>query len=116
MSETTHPLLPMALLERAAETLRILAHPHRLRICELLLEERVPVKVLTEQLGIAGNAVSQHLNIMKAHGILGCEREGKTVFYRVIDPRPAWLLGCIRGHGQDQVDTASGRDGTAREK
>ncbi len=101
-------LLPMARLERAAETLRVLAHPHRLRICELLLRERVPVKVLAVHLGIAGNAVSQHLNIMKAHGILGCEREGKTVFYRVIDPRPAWLLGCIREHGQDQAGAGTG--------
>ena len=88
-------------LETAASVLRVLAHPHRLRICELLLRERVAVKALAEYLGIPSNAVSQHLTMMKAHGLLGCERDGKEVYYRVVDPRPGWLLGCIRQHGQE---------------
>jgi len=92
-------LIPMARLERAAEVLRVLAHPHRLRICDLLLQGRVPVMAIADHLGIPHNAASQHLNIMKAHGIVGCCRRGKEVYYEVVDPRPAWLLGCIRDHG-----------------
>ncbi len=93
-------LIPMPRLEKAAGVMRVLAHPHRLRICELLMQGRVPVKAIAEHLGIPRNAASQHLNIMKAHGILGSRRQGKTVLYEVLDPRPAWLLGCIRGHGR----------------
>ncbi len=91
-------LIPMARLEQAAGVMRVLAHPHRLRICDLLMHGRVPVKAIAEHLAIPQNAASQHLNIMKAHGILACHRQGKTVFYEVADPRPGWLLGCIRGH------------------
>ncbi|HSW45309.1 MAG TPA: metalloregulator ArsR/SmtB family transcription factor [Phycisphaerae bacterium] len=91
-------LIPLSRLERAAEVLRVLAHPHRLRICELLMQGRVSVGAIAEHLKIPQNAASQHLNIMKAHGILGAHREGKTVYYEVVDPRPAWLLGCIREH------------------
>lgn len=107
-------LIALPTLERAAAALKVLAHPHRLRICELLLNERVPVKVIAEHLGIPQNATSQHLNMMKAHGILGCEREGKEVFYRVVDSRPSWLLGCIRDHASGP--SASGEETVLGEK
>ncbi len=91
-------LIPMERLEQAALMLRVLAHPHRLRMCELLMQRRVSVNELAAHLGIAANAASQHLGIMKAHGIVGAEREGKTVYYRVTSPQPSWLLGCISNH------------------
>lgn len=85
-------------LARAAAVMRVLSHPHRLRICELLIRGQVPVKAVARHLRIHDNAASQHLSIMKAHGILDARRCGKTVYYQVIDPRPGWLLECIRGH------------------
>jgi DNA-binding transcriptional ArsR family regulator len=88
----------MDVLEESAAVMRVLAHPHRLRICELLTTERVSVNEIAEHLHLAANAVSQHLNIMKAHGLVSCERSGKTVYYSVSDPRPSWLLQCIRNH------------------
>lgn len=90
----------MERLERSAEALRVLAHPHRLRICELLTNGRVSVNEIAEHLGIPANAASQHLGILKAHGLLKSERNGKTVYYSVSDPRPAWILGCIRSHSE----------------
>ena len=98
MNGDTDTLIPLPMLEEAATALRVLAHPHRLRICELLMGQRVSVKELAEHLQIPHNAVSQHLGIMKAHGLLASERDGKTVYYRVSDPRPGWLLDCIRSH------------------
>ncbi len=91
-------LIPMERLEQAAVVLRVLAHPHRLRICELLLNQRVPVNEIAGHLNIPSNAASQHLGIMKAYGILGSEREGKTVYYKVVSPQPGWLLSCLRSH------------------
>lgn len=97
MTTSTRPeLIPMERLEKAVEVLRVLAHPHRLRICELLLAGRMSVGELADVLRVPPNAVSQHLNLMKAHGILEREREGKTVYYTVVDQRPCWLLDCIR--------------------
>lgn len=95
-------LIPMERLEAAATVMRVLSHPHRLRICELLMGGRHSVNALAEQLEIPGNAVSQHLNMMKAHGLLSRDRVGKTVFYRVVDPRPQWLLSCIRDHSPEE--------------
>jgi DNA-binding transcriptional ArsR family regulator len=102
MAATRHKLIPMERLEKAVEVLRVLAHPHRLRICDLLLCDRMAVGELAEHLEIPPNAVSQHLNLMKAHGILDREREGKTVYYKVVDQHPCWLLDCIRGYQPEE--------------
>ncbi|MBP7934114.1 MAG: winged helix-turn-helix transcriptional regulator [Phycisphaerae bacterium] len=107
MLGATPTLVPMTRLEHAASVLRVLAHPHRLRICDLLLNARLSVKEIADHLQIPGNAASQHLNMMKAHGILGCERMGKTVYYRVIDPRPGWLLACMKEHQGPPLPSAT---------
>jgi DNA-binding transcriptional ArsR family regulator len=107
MADETDTLIPMEVLEEAASAMRVLAHPHRLRICELLMHERVPVNEIARHLNIASNAVSQHLNMMKAHGILASERQGKTVYYRVADLRPVWMLQCIRNK-RSPSDTEEG--------
>jgi DNA-binding transcriptional ArsR family regulator len=98
MTQQADKLIPMNHLQQAATVLRVLAHPHRLRMCELLLAGRMPVHALAEHLNIPSNAASQHLNIMRAHGLLASEREGKIVYYRVVDPRATWVLDCIRNH------------------
>jgi DNA-binding transcriptional ArsR family regulator len=94
--------LPLDVLERAAGVLKVLAHPHRLRIVELLSDKRLTVGQLTNELGLAPNAVSQHLNMMKAHGILESRRDGRNVYYRVVNPNARTVLGCIRRHACDK--------------
>lgn len=83
----------------AARTMRVLCHPDRLRLCELLLEQRRSVGELVRETGLRQNAVSQHLTHMRAHGILRDERDGTRVYYRVEHPGAGWLLECIRTHG-----------------
>jgi ArsR family transcriptional regulator len=80
----------------AAEMLRTLAHPMRLRIIDLLQAtgER-PVGSITEYLGIAQSATSQHLNHMRREGLIRSERRGKEVWYSLADYRPIALLNCI---------------------
>lgn len=89
-------LIPDAILEQATHTLRVLTHPQRLRICELLLTEQLSVGDLATRLALRPNVVSQHLNHLRAHGIVQPERDGRAVFYRVVHSGPAWLLDCIR--------------------
>lgn len=92
-------LIPERLLEQAASVLRVLAHPHRLRIVELLEAERLTVGQLADAIGLAQHAVSQHLNHMKAHGILASRRDGRNVYYSVANPNALNVLDCIRRHG-----------------
>jgi DNA-binding transcriptional ArsR family regulator len=91
-------MIPMPRLEAAAATLRLLAHPHRLALCERMLAMPQSVGALATALGLRHNVVSQHLNILRAYGIVAARRQGRSVVYRVVHPGPGWLLECIRRH------------------
>ncbi|MBT8045660.1 MAG: metalloregulator ArsR/SmtB family transcription factor, partial [Pontiella sp.] len=74
---------------QAAEMLRMLAHPIRLRIVDALnTAGELPVCEITEYLGIAQATTSQHLNHMRRVGLLRTERRGKEVWYSIADERP----------------------------
>ena len=81
---------------QAADMLRTLAHPVRLRIVDVLnTAGELPVCDITAYLGIAQAATSQHLNQMRRVGLLKTERRGKAVWYSIADARPITLLNCI---------------------
>ncbi len=91
------PLLPvnMAALEQAAECLRILAHPVRLRMVQLLLHGRYTVGEIAADCGIEENVASQHLRLMQRCGFFASERDGRRVFYRVAEPDLERIIDCI---------------------
>ena len=91
--------IPFKTLQDVSPVLKVLAHPHRLRMVELLLSEPVPVKQLASMVKLAPSVVSQHLGQMRASGIVAPQREGKQVYYEVISPNAANLIACIRKHG-----------------
>ncbi len=63
--------------------LGVLSHPHRLRIVEELGDRERDVNALTDALGITHSGVSQHLAVLRAHGVVVERREGRHVFYRL---------------------------------
>jgi DNA-binding transcriptional ArsR family regulator len=83
-------------LEQAANMLRVLAHPQRLRMVELLMQRAVPVGELARTLGLPAAAVSQHLAHMRTSGIVQRQRLGRHVHYRVVDPNAMTLIECLR--------------------
>jgi ArsR family transcriptional regulator len=86
-------------LRRAAKILKLLAHPQRLRIVEILeREQEVPVYALIEETGFPQAVVSQHLNQMRRISLLSAERRGKEVWYSITDPRALSILHCICTH------------------
>lgn len=83
-------------LHKAAETLKIMAHPQRLRLIEILEHnQEVPVHALIEETGFPQAVVSQHLNQMRRVGLLSAERRGKEMWYSITDPRALSILNCI---------------------
>ncbi|TWT79858.1 putative HTH-type transcriptional regulator [Planctomycetes bacterium CA13] len=79
----------------AAECLRTLAHPVRLRIVQLLLHGRYSVGELADDCGIPDNVASEHLRLMQRCGFFTSEREGRKVFYQIAEPHLASLMACI---------------------
>jgi ArsR family transcriptional regulator, zinc-responsive transcriptional repressor len=93
-----HEQLDPEMLERAAVTLRVMAHPVRLKIAELLLEEAYSVGELAEAVDLAPAAVSQHLSIMRAQGVVRSQRSGRSVYYEVIAPQATYIIDCLKDH------------------
>lgn len=79
----------------AAECLKTLAHPVRLRIIQLLLHGRFTVGELAEDCEIPDNVASEHLRLLKRCGFLDSDREGRKVFYTVAEPHLSQLMACV---------------------
>ncbi|KAA1262211.1 putative HTH-type transcriptional regulator [Rubripirellula obstinata] len=79
----------------AAECLKTLAHPARLRIVQLLLHGRYTVGELAADCGIPDNVGSEHLRLLQRCGFLTSEREGRRVYYQVAEPHLKNLMACI---------------------
>lgn len=79
----------------AAECLRTLAHPVRLRMVQLLLHGRYTVGELAADCQVADNVASEHLRLMQRSGFFTSEREGRRVYYRVAEPHLATIMRCV---------------------
>lgn len=77
--------------ERIAETtqlLRLLSNERRLLVlCLLLSNGEMSVGALAEAVGLSQPALSQHLALMRAEGLVATRREAQTIHYRVADKR-----------------------------
>ncbi|MCC6953679.1 MAG: winged helix-turn-helix transcriptional regulator [Deltaproteobacteria bacterium] len=82
-------------LQAAAECLRVVAHPHRLKILQLLLADSYAVGELAKTCGIASAVCSEHLRTMQRCGFLTAERRGRHTYYRVKEPHVEDLLRCM---------------------
>jgi len=89
-------LLPAECLEEAAECLKILAHPVRLRIVDILMQGRFPVHEIAAMCELPSHQTSEHLRLLKGHGLLGSDRDGRTVYYKIASDRLPSLVNCIR--------------------
>ena len=88
-------LTELEALGEAAECLRTLAHPHRLRMVQMLLQGEFPVGELAEKCGLPSAMASEHLRLMQRCGFLTSEKNGRQVFYHVAEPHLKQILGCI---------------------
>ncbi len=84
-------------LAQAAECLKTLAHPARLRMVQLLLSGRYTVGELAEECEIQSHMASEHLRLMQRCGFLTSVREGRNIFYGIAEPHLENLMRCIEG-------------------
>jgi DNA-binding transcriptional ArsR family regulator len=89
-----HNALPVHKVK--ATLFRVLGHPARVRILELLREGERSVGALQAELGLDSGGTSQHLAALRRIGVVESRREGTTVFYRVDDERVFDLLAAGR--------------------
>jgi len=75
-------------IEEQATLFNVFADPTRLTLVRFLSRQRVPdalcVNALAELLGVTQSAVSQHLRVLKALGLVKGERRGNRIHYSVV--------------------------------
>ena len=94
-AERLAALTPLDALEQAAECLKTLAHPHRLRMLQMLLRDRYTVGQLAAACGIPSHMASEHLRLMQRCGFLSNERAGRKAYYRIVEMHLAGIMTCI---------------------
>lgn len=91
MTPRSHPIYVAK-----AELFRVLGHPVRVRILELLRDGERSVGALQAALELDSSGTSQHLGALRKQGLLESRREGTSVFYHLKDPRTLQLLEIAR--------------------
>ncbi len=100
-------LIDLDALAQAAECLKVLAHPHRLRIVQMLLRGRHTVGELAESCGIVSHMASEHLRLMQRCGFLDSEKEGRRRYYRVVEPHLTDIMACIESRFSESAERVS---------
>src|SRR5579863_3750975 len=88
-------LISLDSLAEAAECLRTLGHPHRLRMLQLLLAGRYTVGELADACEIPSHMASEHLRLMQRCGFLASEKDGRKAYYRIVETHLASIMACI---------------------
>lgn len=91
-------MLPADVLNDAAACLKVMAHPVRLRIVDILMQGDFPVHAIAEMCEVRQHQACEHLRLMQSCGLLRSERRAQSVFYKIASPQLPALLNCIRQH------------------
>jgi DNA-binding transcriptional ArsR family regulator len=101
-TKTRTRLTSLDRLAAAAECLRTLAHPHRLRIVQMLLEDRYTVGELAAACKVPSHMASEHLRLMQRCGFLAAEKQGRRVYYTIAEPHLADIMSCVEARFDGQ--------------
>lgn len=99
------PVVPELLLDEVARLFSLLGDPTRLRLLSRLHDDgELAVGELAEATGVSVANVSQHLNRLAAAGLLARRREGRTVRYRIADPRLEELCDLVCSRVRERAE------------
>lgn len=76
----------------ASELLKVMAHPERLMVLCQLTQGEVGVGALQEGSALSQSAFSQHLTVLRKHGLIQARKESQQVFYSLADARVIQLI------------------------
>jgi ArsR family transcriptional regulator len=91
----TDPSVKNQPYEAQAQLLKVLTHPARLAILNILRDGEHCVCHMEAYLGYRQAYISQQLMVLREAGLIQDRRDGWNVFYRVIDARIFEVLGAV---------------------
>jgi DNA-binding transcriptional ArsR family regulator len=99
--------MAVPLYQAKADLLRVLGHPARIRVLELLAEGELAAGELLAEIPIEAGSLSQQLAVLRRAGLVGQRREAGTVVYSLTVPEvrhvllaARTVLGVLPGEGE----------------
>jgi DNA-binding transcriptional ArsR family regulator len=89
-------LVSVPLYQAKAEMFRVLGHPVRIRVLELLQAGPQPVRDLLADIDVEASSLSQQLAVLRRAGVVVSFRDGGLVMYALSTPAVADLLAAGR--------------------
>jgi len=89
-----------------AAILKALGHPTRLFIAERLLGGSTCVCELVDEIDADFSTVSHHLSILRNHGIVRSDKQGRSVYYTLEMPCLIRSLDCVERIIQRKAENA----------
>jgi len=83
-------------IREASAAMQAMANPLRLKILCLVGSQELSVLEIVDAVGTSQSNVSQHLAVLRDHGILAARKEANKVFYRIGDPRVLQMIALTR--------------------
>ena len=83
-------------IKEASAAMQAMAHPLRLKILCLVGNQELSVLEIVDAVGTTQSNISQHLAVLRDHGILQSRKEANKVFYRIDDPRVLKMISLTR--------------------
>lgn len=93
---------PDEVLVQVAEFFKAAGNPARLRVLYYLLEGEACVSELSEQLGTSMSSLSQHLKTLRMQKIVGARREGKHMYYFLVDHHVMEIVRMALEHAMEE--------------
>lgn len=111
------------IFEMQAEMIKMLAHPKRLMLLELLSRGEWSVGDMAEAMETPAATVSQHLRLLRDRHLVQTRRDGQTIYYSLVDRRITdachlsrdMLLETLKRRGIWAEETANPVDGSSDE-
>jgi DNA-binding transcriptional ArsR family regulator len=97
-ADSLAPTLAPAQTDALAERLKALADPTRLRMLDLLAQQRAPLCVceINEHFAQRQPTISHHLRILREAGLIDCEKRSVWAYYWATEMGAVWL-SAVRG-------------------
>jgi ArsR family transcriptional regulator, lead/cadmium/zinc/bismuth-responsive transcriptional repressor len=88
-------------VDRASALLKAVADPTRLRLLSALNTGELCVCDLAAVVGISESAVSHQLRLLRAHRLVASRKDGRIVYYRLLDHHVTLLIGSALDHAHE---------------
>ncbi len=88
-------------VDDASALLKAVADPTRLRLLSALNTGELCVCDLAAVVGISESAVSHQLRLLRAHRLVTFRKEGRVVYYRLLDHHVTVLIGSALDHARE---------------